>query len=187
MIGKTAIGPAWDRRPHAEREGIVKRSAFRGAARFLAVAVGLAALVPAALAQSAAAQFQAPDIAVDEGEVAVFKVTLPRTYEFAVRFAYETQDGSARKGRHYVAKQGRLVFPAGTRSGQVAVRTRANPDGVTRDFSLALTERQIFASGSHGWGGWSEAWAGIYARDVPGSWTIRAEIRDTYRGATGPE
>ena len=187
MIGKTAIGLAWDRRPRSGQEGILKLSAVRGAARLLAGAAGLAALMLAALAQPAAAQFQAPDIAVNEGEVAVFKVTLPRTYEFAVRFAYRTQDGSARKGRHYVAQQGHLVFPAGTRSGQVQVRTRANPDGVTRDFRLVLSDRQIFASGSHGWGGWSAAWATIYARDVPDSRTIRAEIRDTFRGATGPE
>jgi len=142
----------------------------------------IAALMLVALVRPAAAQFQAPDVAVNEGEVALFTITLPRTYDFAVRFAYQTQDGSARKGRHYVAKQGHLVFPAGTRSGQVEVRTRARPDGVTRDFKLVLSDRQMR------WGdSWSAAWAVIYVADVPGSRTVRAEIRDTFRGATGPE
>jgi len=144
---------------------------------------GIAALMLAALVQpAAAAQLYAPDIEVDEGEVAVFKITLPQAYTFALRFRYQTKDGSAKKGRHYEAKQGYLVFHAGTQSLEVNVQTRVSQDATTRDFKLALSERQMR------WGnGWSGAWAVIYAPGVPESKTIRAEIRDTVVGATGPE
>ena len=148
-----------------------------------AAAAGLAALMLAALVQPAAAeQFQAPDIEVDEGQKAVFKITLPQAYNFTLRFRYKTEDGSAKSGRHYDAKQGRLVFHAGTQSLEVEVQTRVSQDATTRDFKLVLSERQM------AWGnGWSSAWAIIYAPGVPKSKTIRATIRDTYVGATGPE
>ncbi len=142
---------------------------------------GIAALMLVAQV-TVAAEFSAPDIEVDEGEVAAFKITLPQTYDFDVRFPYETQDGSAQAGRHYDAKQGYLMFNAGTQSAEVKVQTRVNPDAVTRDFKLALTKKQMR------WGNdWSAAWAVIYLPGVPSSKTIRAEIRDTFVGATGPE
>ena len=145
----------------------------------------LAVLLLAALVQPAAAdQFQAPDITVDEGEVAKFKVTLPTTYDFAVRFRYETKDGTAKKGRHYDAKQGHLVFQSGTQSKTVQVQTRVSQDRVTRDFKLALSEKQMFWAPENTW---RASWAVIYVPNVPGTKTIRATIRDTIGGATGPE
>jgi len=150
----------------------------------LCVGVGLAVLMLAALAQPAAAQLHAPNIEVDEGEVAVFKFTLPRDYSLPVRYAYKTRDGTARKGRHYVAKEGHVVFPVGTRNAEVRVQTRVSYDAVTRTFKLVLSDRQVF------WGpdnDWSAAWAIIYANDIPQSKTINARIRDTIVGETGPE
>ncbi|MYA95882.1 MAG: hypothetical protein F4X91_05680 [Nitrospinae bacterium] len=106
----------------------------------------------AVLVQPAAAgQFRAPDITVNEGEVAVFRITLPRTYSFDVRFAYRTMDGSARKGRYYIAKQGHVVFPAGTRSARVEVQTRLNPDRTKRDFKLALSDKEMFRESENAW------------------------------------
>ncbi len=123
-------------RSHRRRRKCIMKHSVDGisgegmSARFLrAVAAGIAALMLAALVQPAAAQFQAPDIAVNEGEVAVFGITLPKTYNFAVRFYYRTEDITARKGRHYIAKQGHLVFPAGTRRASVGVQTRVSPIG----------------------------------------------------------
>ena len=142
---------------------------------------GIAALM-LAVQVTGAAQFSAPDIEVDEGDKAVFQVTLPDTYDFDVRFPYETRDGSAEEGKHYEAKEGYLMFSAGTQSAKVEVQTRVSPDAVTRDFKLVLIEKQ------RRWGdSWSAAWAVIYLPDVPSSKDIRAEIRDTHIGTTGSE
>ena len=145
----------------------------------------LAVLMFAALVQPAAAgEFQAPDINVDEGEVAKFKVTLPETYDFDVRFRYKTEDGSAREGKHYDAKNGYLVFQSGTQSKTVEVQTRVSQDRVTRDFKLALSDKQMWWAPENTW---RASWAVIYVPNVPGTKTIRATIRDTIGGATGPE
>ncbi|MDE0611636.1 MAG: hypothetical protein OXH88_02930 [Gammaproteobacteria bacterium] len=143
---------------------------------------GIAALMLAVLVQPAAAEFSAPDIEVDEGEVAVFKITLPSTYDFALRYKYNTKDGSAKAGTNYDAKSGTLLFSAGTQSLEVEVKTYLRYDAVTRDFTLELTEREM------SWNdGWSGAWAVIYAPGVPKAKTIRATINDIYIGETGPE
>lgn len=155
--------------------GVMSPRFLRGAA------AGIAALMLAASVQPAAAQFRAPDIAVDEGEVAVFSVTLPKTYGFAVRFKYKTQDVTARKGRHYVAKEGHLVFSPGTKSAKVEAQTRVDQDAVTRKFKLALTDKQVFRDGS-----WSAAWAVIYVPNVPESRTIYAKINNTVSGSSSP-
>jgi len=152
-------------------------------ARFVrTAAAGIAALMLAALVQpAAAAQIQAPDIEVDEGEKAVFKITLPQAYNFTVRYPYQTQDGTAKSGRHYDAKQGKLVFWAGTKSLQVEVQTRVNQDAVTRNFKLVISEGQLYTnSGPAGW-----TW--INSTHVPSHRTIHATINDTVIGATGPE
>ena len=147
-----------------------------------AAAAGLAALMLAALVQpAAAAQLQAPDIEVDEGEKAVFKITLPQAYNFTLRYPYKTQDGTAKSGRHYDAKQGKLVFWAGTTSLQVEVQTRVSQDAVTRNFKLVISEGEHYSNqGPAGW-----VW--INSSHVPGHRTIHAKIRDAYVGATGPE
>lgn len=152
-------------------------------ARFLRGAVaGLAALMLAALVQpAAAAQLQGPDIEVDEGEKAVFKIALPQAYNFTVRYPYQTQDGTAESGRHYDAKQGKLVFWAGTKSLQVEVQTRVSQDAVTRDFKLVISEGELYNNAG------PAGWVWISSSHVPGHRTIHAKIRDTYIGATGPE
>ena len=152
-------------------------------ARFVrAAAAGIAALMLAAPVQpAAAAQLQAPDIEVDEGQKAVFKITLPQAYNFSLRYPYKTQDGTAKSGQHYDAKQGKLVFWAGTTSLQVEVQTRVSQDAVTRNFKLVISEGELYSnSGPAGW-----VWIGY--SHAPGHRTIHAKIRDTYIGATGPE
>lgn len=147
-----------------------------------AAAAVIAALMLAAPVQpAAAAQLQAPDIEVDEGKKAVFKITLPQAYIFTVRYPYQTQDGTAKNGRHYDAKQGKLVFWAGTKSLQVEVQTRVNQDATTRNFKLVISEGELYSNqGPAGW-----RWIG--SSHVPRHRTIHATIRDTYIGATGPE
>lgn len=151
-------------------------------ARFLWGGVALAVLMLGALAQPASAQLRAPNISVDEGKVAVFKITLPRNYKRAIRYAYQTRDASARKGRHYMTGKGHIVFPAGTRNAQVKVQTRVSPDRVTRTFKLELYNKQVFEDNE-----WNAAWAIIFARGIPRSKTIYARIRDTVGGMMGPE
>ncbi len=150
--------------------------------RFPRAAAGIAALMLAALVQpAAAAQLYAPDIEVDEGEVAVFKITLPQAYNFTLRYSYQTQDGTAKSGQHYDSKQGVLMFWAGTTNLQVKVQTRVSQDAVTRDFKLVISEGELYSnSGPAGW-----VW--ISSSHVPKHRTIHAKIRDAYIGATGPE
>ena len=145
---------------------------------------GIAALLLAALAWPAAAQqFQAPDIKIWEGGTAVFRFTLSKdAYDFAVRYAYRTRDGSALAGEDYQAKQGHVVFPAGTRRAEVWVRTLYDDDIVDNQyFELVLFDQQ-----TQGHLRGSDAWTSAYpVRDIPLTKTVRATIRN--RRYSGPE
>lgn len=138
---------------------------------------GLVALMLAALAPPASAQLHAPDIVVNEGEVAVFDIRLPRTYKHAVRYRYRTRNFTAFAGQNYEAQRGYLVFPVGQRSAQVRVRTYRHPDVLVRHFRLELSDRETFEPEDNAW---SRAWAVIHARGLPRSKTITAEIDDVW-------
>ena len=133
-----------------------------------------AALMLAALASPAAAgTFQAPDVEVKEGETAVFAITLPSTQSSTIRYAYQTENASAKAGEDYEAKQGQVVFPAGVTRAQVEVRTYKNDDTNDEHFNLVLIRQQA----SVGW------WYSVPAPStgLPSFKTVRATILDQGR------
>ena len=119
------------------------------AARGRKLAATLAILVMTALGQGAVAQtFEAPDIDVDEGDKATFKVTLPGAYNGSVRWAYQTEDGTADSGDDYTAASGYLVISAGGKTGSVVVQTAEDDvadDGETFKLKLSNFETQGFS------------------------------------------
>jgi hypothetical protein len=61
------------------------------------------------------------DLFVNEGQSAVFSVTLANGTGSSVSVGYSTQDGSARAGEDYVAKSGSLSFSGSTTTRQISV------------------------------------------------------------------
>ena len=131
------------------------------------LAATAAAIAPVALAQG----FQAPDIEVNEGSDAKFAVTLPHGLNAAVRWEYDTEDGTAEKGQDYTAASGHLKFDAGDTSGEVVVST--SQDGVADDgetFKLKLFNFQMQRAS----GQWSRE--AVYG--IPDEKTITATIKE---------
>ncbi len=155
---------------------------------------GLAAAVLAALAQPVAAmetrpvegvtaELKASNIRVREGEEAVFTFVLSRPFDFSLRYAYRTQDGSAKAGKDYQARQGYVVFPAGKRLAQVRVRTLKD-DIIDNDhFRLVLSGAE-----THGYGMvWGQyVWTGRWVvSGLPETRTVRASIRNVWGASQG--
>jgi len=126
-------------------------------------------MILAALAQPAAAA----DIMVKEGETAIFAITLPYGGMTPVRYAYRTENGSARAGEDYKAKQGHVVIPALMRTAQIRVRTYKDEDANSEHFSLVLSDMQTRKRGR--WGTRSRSWATVF---LPASMKLRATILD---------
>jgi len=153
----------------------MKFSTFRGSGTVSWGGAVVVALMLAALAQPAAAEqwFKAPDIQVKEGDVAVFKFTTLIQFNYAIRYAYRTRDGSANSGSDYVAKSGHVVFPAGARSAEVRVETRENGDSGDKHFELVLTDQQTRGFVGGDWNSW------FMVRGFPSTKTVRARIVDS--------
>ncbi|MCG8626237.1 MAG: hypothetical protein MJE68_30095, partial [Proteobacteria bacterium] len=78
---------------------------------------------------------------VDEGEEAVFTISLSQPSAKNISFMYATTDGTATAGEDYMAKGGTLVIPAGETEGEVAVVVLA--DGVyegEEGFALRMSQ-----------------------------------------------
>ena len=135
------------------------------------VLAAVAAALAAAVALPVAAQgFQAPDVEVTEGDDASFEVTLPHGLNAAVRWAYETENGTA-SGNDYTAASGYLVVDAGDTTGAVAVTTADDnvaDDGET--FKLRLFGFQMQRA--------SGQWSAEAVYGIPGERTITATIKD---------
>ena len=164
--------------------------------RFLrGAAIGLAALVPVVLTQPAAAmetrpvagvtaELAAPNIRVREGEDAVFTFGLSRSFDFNLRYAYRTQDGRAKAGKDYQAKQGYVVFPAGKRHAEVRVKTLEDDIIDNEGFKLVLSDAQ-----THGYGKvWGQyIWTGRWVVEgLPETKTVRAWVRNTWGPSQAP-
>ena len=130
------------------------------------------AAVAAAIAAVALAQgFQAPDIDVREGSKAEFKVTLPHGMAMALRWKYETEDGTATSGSDYESTTGYLVVAAGDTTEAVEVKTLADlalDDGET--FKLKLHSFQLQRSNG--------SWASDAVYGIPDEKTITATIKE---------
>ena len=165
-----------DRPPLGQGRSILKNSSV--GSRRAALVAGIAALMLATLVQPASADFwspfQAPDIEVDEGEVAVFGFSLSVPFNIDVRYAYATRDGTAKAGKHYRAGTGHVVFPAGARKAAVRIRTHEDAGEEDRDFELLLFNLQTRDRF------YSPAWGTVLRiKRLPQRKTVRARIRDT--------
>lgn len=142
-----------------------------------AVFTALMALAVGGAAQPTMADLRAPGIKVVEGRTAQFAITFspPWGYNFAIRWSYETQDGTATSGEDYVAASGHVVFPAGATSATVSVATKE--DSVADDeetFSLKLHTLETKGA-QRGSNEWTSIWG---VRGLPSQKTIHAEIVD---------
>ncbi|MCY3994836.1 MAG: hypothetical protein OXF07_01715 [Rhodobacter sp.] len=154
-----------------------------GMAILAALALGLAQPAAAEVPiPGVTAQLEAADITVREGEDAVFELSLSRSFDFAVRYAYRTKDGTARAGRDYEAKQGHVVFPAGRRVAEIRVRTHMDNIVDNEHFELALSDVE-----THGYGMvwfqyvWTDRWR---VEGLPDTKTVRAWIRNVVPSGT---
>ncbi len=157
-------------------------------------AVGLAALMLTALAQPVAAmetrpvenvtaELNAPNIRVREGEDAIFTFALSRPFDFDLRYAYRTQDGRAKAGEDYQAKQGYVLFPAGKQFAEVRVKTLKDDILDNDNFKLVLSDAE-----THGYGMvWGQyVWTGRWVvSGLPETKTVRAWIRNEWGAGQG--
>ena len=142
-----------------------------------AVGAALMLATPPAAAQS----LMAPDITVKESETAVFTITLPIPWSVASRFAYRTEDGSARAGTDYDAKSGHVVFAKGTRRAQVRIETHRDGDANDEHFNLVLSNFQVQVPYFWGqyWTSNPQMLSSTGGLVSPRTKTVRATILDT--------
>ena len=153
------------------------------------LALTLSAGLLAALAQPAVAdetvvipgvtaQMEAADIWIKEGEYAIFDIGLSRSFDFDIRYAYRTQDFTAKAGKDYQAKQGHVVFPAGRRLAEVRVKTLKDNVADNDGFKLVLSDMQTHGYGMV-WG--SYVWTGRWrVSGLPETKTVRAWIENVH-------
>jgi len=149
--------------------------------------LGLAALLMfAALASAMTSDsLEAGDVVVREGEVAVFDIALPRSYDFAVRYSFTTRDASAKAGSDYEAKQGHAVWPAGKKYAEVRIKTLKDNVEDNDHFELVLSDPEMQRSV---WGGplqWMNKPSRGIASELPERKTIRAQIRNVANPGKG--
>ena len=99
------------------------------------------------ISDTALPRLSVSDAAVEEGEDAVFAVTLSAAASQDVSFGYKTADGSATAGADYTQASGRLTIPAGGTEASIAVATAE--DGLDEDdeetFEVRL-EQPLYAT-----------------------------------------
>ena len=161
----------------------------RSPSRFLQGAVvGLAALMlvaqPAAanrMVSGVTAQLHVADVQVREGEDATFTLILSRPLDFDVLYRYQTRDLTAKAGKDYVAENGDIVIPAGTRFMPLAIRTLKDDVIDENSFQLVLSNPKTRGYGAV-WGAyvWTDWWR---VEGLPLTKTVTAEIANTLDGA----
>ncbi len=161
----------------------------RPAHRFLAATVGtLLALALAApttaqrWVEGATAELTATNITVREGQEAVFTLTLSRPFDFRIRYAVRTEDGTARAGADYTATTGFVEFPAGQRWAEVRVPTHRDAVLDNEHFKLVLSDPETHGYGRV-WGAyvWTDWWR---IEGLPTTKTLRARIRNVAPAGT---
>ena len=137
--------------------------------RTLGVALG--ALLLGTFVSPNAQSFDAPNVQVQEGDYAAFKVKLSTPLSVPIRWQYGTQDGTATSPADYTQASGRLTIAAGTTEGEINVLT-VN-DGATdsgETFTLRLSNLQVKQSS-----GWTSTGS---MGNIPRAKTITATIND---------
>jgi len=143
------------------------------------------------LAQPAAAEriisgvtgkLEAANIQVKEGANAIFRFNLSRSFDFDVRYAYHTEDITAKAGKDYREKQGYVVFPAGKQYAEIRVETLKD-NIIDNDHSqLVLSDTETHGYGKV-WGRY--VWTGWWRIDgLPRTKAVRAKIRNVMSEGT---
>jgi len=147
----------------------------------------LAALMLAMLVQPAAAhgvvsgvtaQLHVADVRVREGEDAIFLLVLSRPLDFDIRYAYRTQDLTAKAGKDYVAENGLFMIPAGKRSMPLSIKTLRDNVIDNDSFELVLSDPHTRGYGRVGLSGafvWTDWWR---VEGLPLTKTAKARIRN---------
>ena len=150
----------------------------------------LAALTLATLAQPAAAnrmvegvtaELKVADVQAREGEDAQFVLILSRPLDFDIRYAYRTQNLTAKAGKDYVAENGLIVIPAGTRLMPLPIKTLKDNVIDKNSFKLVLSDMETKGYGKV-WGAyvWTDWWR---VEGLPLTKTANAHIANVLDGA----
>ncbi len=128
------------------------------------------------------AQMTVANITVQEGEDAVFTLILSRPLDFDIRYAYRTEDGTAKAGKDYVAENGLFVIPAGKRFMELPIKTLSDNVIDKNSFKLVLSDPQTYGYGTV-WGAyvWTDRWK---IEGMPDTKTVRARIRNVAPAGT---
>ncbi len=145
--------------------------------------VALGAGYPAAayrMVEGVTAELRVADVKVREGEDAKFVLILSRPLDFDILWRYETRDGTARAGKDYVAKNGDIVIPAGTRFMPLPIRTLKDNVIDRNSFQLVLSNPQTKGYGKV-WGAyvWTDWWR---VEGLPLTKTVTATIANALDG-----
>ncbi len=133
------------------------------------------------MVEDVTAQLEIPAVQVREGEDAVFKLILSRPLDFKIRFAYRTEDLTAKAGKDYVAEQGLFVIPAGTRYMELPVKTLTDQVIDKNKFKLVLSDMETHGYGTV-WGSyvWTDRWR---IEGIPETITATARIKNVLNEA----
>ncbi len=138
---------------------------------------GFALAMPAAankMVEGVTANLRVADVQVREGERAVFILTLSQPLDFDIRYAYRTQDGTAKAGKDYVAENGLFVIPRGARYMPLDIRTLKDDVADKNSFKLVLSDPHTKGYGTV-WGAyvWTDWWR---FEGLPLEVTVNAQI-----------
>ncbi len=116
------------------------------------------------------------NIQVREGEDAVFNLRLSRPLDFDIRYAYRTEDNTAKAGKDYVAENGLFVIPAGKRLMELSIKTLKDDVIDKNRFKLVLSDMETKGYGKV-WGAyaWTDWWR---IESLPRTKTVYARIRN---------
>ena len=163
------------------------RSLYQGpGAHALATAGMLAVIMLATLTEPLAREPQLEikcDERVNEGDDATCKFRTPWAYNYGIRYSYRTEDGTARAGQDYQAKQGYMVISAGSRSAELSIRTfRDDVADEYEEFQVELFNIETRGYAKESWvkdndkdgDGWV---SGMFIRGFPEQKTVRFKIK----------
>ncbi len=123
--------------------------------------IALTALPAAAdrLVKGVTVNLHVPDVRTREGDDADFVLYLSQTLDFDIAYRYETRDGTAKAGKDYVAENGDIVIPAGTRFMPLPIKTLKDNVIDKNSFQLVLSNPQTKGYGKV-WGAyvWTDWW-----------------------------
>jgi len=111
------------------------------------------------MVEGVTAELKVADVQVQEGENATFVLKLSPPLDFDILYRYNTRDITARSGKDYVAENGDIVIPAGTRWMPLEISTLKDDVMDKNSFELVLSNPKTKGYGKV-WGAyvWTDYW-----------------------------